>query len=646
MNPKTKQIFFLNYERYVRLFILLLLAFFFLAHIGTSFLLHQVKTRLRGEQEARLLFLSQAAAEILKPELSPEGKTGKKPAEPYTPYTSTFMVLEDLRVKGNLYRLLCWDLNGRIFFSSFAAPPLAPPGAWEGVNQEIQASILKGEPFISNFFKNPEGLILRASYFPLRDKKGQVVGVLQAQEESKFLRMVEKFSPWVQGFILLGILSLLVLSALFLQQVFRPYRRLSSAAQEARQLPPLKASEALPAEAGAVPPDEVEAIIKTFQEMITSLKAQEAELRELHAQAQERADRFETLYRYIMESMTSGVVGFDLKGNLSVINPWAQRLLRLEPEKTLGRSCREIFGPEYEILLKSSLDKGVTHFRKELPYRPNHEAPLWLGLSTMPMRNPQGQIVGAAFLLTDLTEIKKLQEELKIKDRFAAIGEVSGGMAHELRNSIGAIAGFSQLLSRKLTADDPLKAHIEDIQKEIVFLEKLTNDFLSFARPIEPQYQPVNLGNLVQETLKSLPLSWEEKNIRIAAGASLASFNLAADPFLLRQALNNLLLNAYQALEQGGEVTLEAWRKEDFLGGPYLRGAAVVLSVKDNGPGIPAASQERLFFPFFTTKKEGIGLGLALTKKILLAHRGNIEVKSEEGKGTEFLLYLPEMSEG
>lgn len=641
MDSKAKQILALDYERYVRLFILLLLAFFFLAHVGTSYLLHQAKNRLKGEQETRLLFLSQAAAEIVKPALAAANQPPKQ-LPPYTPDTYTFMALEDLRVKGNLYRLLCWDQKGRIFFSSFAYPPSSPPQAWEGLEKETQERILKGDSFISDFMKQPGGLILRASYFPIKDKKGVILGVIQAQEDSKFLRILEKFSPWIQGFILLAIVSLLVLSALFLQQVLRPFRQLSSAAKEARQLPSLKESkgERVPPSttaAPALPQDEVEIIIKTFQEMIESLKAQEAELRRLHSHAEERAERFETLYRYILESMTSGVVGFDLEAKVTIINSWAQRLLGLDPSSAVGRACGEVFGEKYEVLLEQSLKKGVTHFRQELPFtHPRHGGILWLGFASTPLRDHKGQTVGATFLLTDLTEVKKLQEELKIKERFATIGEISAGIAHELRNSLGAIAGFAQLLSRRLPADAPPRAHIEDIQKEIGLLEKLINDFLTFARPLEPQPRNINWGDLIQETLKSLPLPWEEKKIKIILDGSLTGFNFQGDPFLLRQALHNLLLNAYQALEGGGQITLTAQRKTDYLG------TKVILSIKDNGPGIPAGNRDKLFLPFFTTKKEGVGLGLAIAQKILLAHRGAIEVKSEEGRGAEFLLYLPE----
>ena len=291
--------------------------------------------------------------------------------------------------------------------------------------------------------------------------------------------------------------------------------------------------------------------------------------------------------------------------------------------------------PTLEGLLDRCLNAGEVFSRMEfnVPMRSGFDKRIGINLS--PILSPGGQIEGAICLLSDLTEIVELQNQIKLKENFAALGEMSAGIAHEFKNSIATILGYAQM-SKVETDVSTLQSYAKEIHKESQALSNMITDFLNFARPVMASIYDVDLAQLLKTVIGDL------KNLRpgdyevqfVVSGDAL----VACDATLIRQSFLNLLINATEALDGKGIVSV-------LVDAPQERDHVRVV-VEDNGRGIPSHLISKIFFPFFTTKAQGTGLGLALVQKILVAHNGRIEVQSTEGKGTRFTVTLPKENAG
>jgi two-component system sensor histidine kinase PilS (NtrC family) len=228
---------------------------------------------------------------------------------------------------------------------------------------------------------------------------------------------------------------------------------------------------------------------------------------------------------------------------------------------------------------------------------------------------------------------------------------MSAGIAHEFRNSLGAIRGFVRLLQKTLGEEAEGAAHVRDILTEIGSLEGVLKDFLVFARPVSLQISEVSLGALLDEALASCREEIERPGITLARLLPAEPVQAALDPAQVKQVLVNLVRNACEAMPGGGTLTVGAGlaRAGADEGGEVAtpveaeggRWWAEFL-VGDTGPGIPEEDRERIFTPFFTTKDQGTGLGLALVQKTVVAHGGRIELESAEGVGSLFRVLLPQ----
>lgn len=222
-------------------------------------------------------------------------------------------------------------------------------------------------------------------------------------------------------------------------------------------------------------------------------------------------------------------------------------------------------------------------------------------------------------------------EHLRRADRLSALGELSAGLAHEIRNPLGAIEGAVQILRRPELPVPTRQEFGEVVQKEVNRLKDLLSNFLEFARPRPPQRVPTNPDTLL-ESVKSLAQETAKMSgIHISVESSSSLPLVGADPEQMRQVLLNLVINALQAMPNGGQVVLRAGRRSEH----------VILQVQDEGGGIDAENLERIFDPFFTTRPEGTGLGLSTAYQIVSQHGGHISVQRNTGKGMTFTVTLP-----
>jgi signal transduction histidine kinase len=255
-----------------------------------------------------------------------------------------------------------------------------------------------------------------------------------------------------------------------------------------------------------------------------------------------------------------------------------------------------------------------------------------VGLSSALLRDRAGNIIGAAVVFTDLTEIKRLEAQVESEHRLSVLGEMSAGIAHEFRNYMGAILGWSKLLAKQLPEGTSGRPMVEAIMHELSVMQHLIDDLLAFGRDLEPQRQPLEFREFLKEAATLRP-GRPGVQVRVTIAPAVPR-DVEWDLTLMRQALKNLIQNAAEAMPEGGTVTVEVTVGD-------AEPAAIELVIGDTGCGIPAQFMDRIFLPFFTLKAKGHGLGLALVHKIILAHRGSIRVRSREGAGTTFTLTIP-----
>src|SRR5208337_32344 len=224
-------------------------------------------------------------------------------------------------------------------------------------------------------------------------------------------------------------------------------------------------------------------------------------------------------------------------------------------------------------------------------------------------------------------EISSLKEQLIIKERLAALGEVAAGIAHEFRNPMGVIAGYAKLLLKGLEGSDDKKEIVQAILNEIEEMNRVMEELLKFSKSEPINRIDIDLVSFITDTVKSMGQTASEIKISPCGPVSIKG-----DKTLLRQALKNLLQNAVHA---GDKIRIDV-EQTDLSGRK-----GVSIAVKDNGKGIPETDFNKIFMPFYTTKSRGAGIGLALVQKIALAHGGSVSVNSKEGKGSTFRLFLP-----
>jgi two-component system, NtrC family, sensor histidine kinase HydH len=223
------------------------------------------------------------------------------------------------------------------------------------------------------------------------------------------------------------------------------------------------------------------------------------------------------------------------------------------------------------------------------------------------------------------------EEQLRRADRLSALGELSAGMAHEIRNPLGSIKGAVEILKDDYAPDDAKYEFIGILLKETDRLNRIVQEFLGFSRPKQPEFRQADLNEAIESVLTLTTQEARKAGVKIDKKLDPDIGKRSLDAGMLKQAFLNLVLNAIQAMPSGGVLTVES----------RLRSDAIEVKIVDTGVGIPEGDRKKLFSPFFTTKKSGTGLGLAITYRIIENHRGRIDVASEQGKGTTFTVSLP-----
>ncbi len=354
-------------------------------------------------------------------------------------------------------------------------------------------------------------------------------------------------------------------------------------------------------------------------------------------------DRLWKLHRHTVESLMSGLLTTDPEGRITSFNPEAERITGLRAHEALGREVEEVIPGVCAEAIRHSGD--LRRSRVRISYR-SSSGGSWLGVAAYVLRDDEGRPSGHVVIFQDVSDVVEMERELRRSERLAAVGELSASMAHEIRNPLAAISGSIQMLQGEGgRRPEQSQRLMEIVLRETDRLNRLLTEFLEYARPGPLRRESLLVEEVVAEVLAIYEGSRSDGpavDVSIEPG-----LQLGADPGLLRQLLWNLLLNAAQAMPQGGRIGIEAHASQTPQEGPGgsrndgLEAGWIELGVHDGGPGIPAETLDRIFDPFFTTKPGGTGLGLATVHRIVEEHGGSIRVQSATGKGTSFHVRLP-----
>lgn len=351
--------------------------------------------------------------------------------------------------------------------------------------------------------------------------------------------------------------------------------------------------------------------------------------------------------RDVLKSMTSGLVTMDMAGRLKSYNRAAEDIVGRSLKQDLGRFIWEVIAdPGIEDYFRQRLARSDGTDRFEIVAKSIEKRKQILGITISPLDDGQDDTIGAIAIFQDVTRIKAMEEEVRQKEHLALIGELSAAMAHEIRNPLASLSGCVQVLRESDALGEESQRLMDIVVRESDRLNETVSSFLSYARPKPLELEPVDMGILIEETATLLDHSGSlppgvEVRLDLEGGLVLQ----AADGKQLRQVFWNLMLNGVQAMAGGGRLTVRGWRSQspEYLG-PADQG--VTIEVSDTGCGISPETLGKIFYPFFTTKDTGSGLGLSVVYRVIEIHRGRISVESREGLGTTVRLFLPVLAGG
>jgi two-component system, cell cycle sensor histidine kinase and response regulator CckA len=363
----------------------------------------------------------------------------------------------------------------------------------------------------------------------------------------------------------------------------------------------------------------------------------------------------ERKYRSLVESIPDIIFALDLHGSFTYIGPRWKKILGHDESEVLGKNFTD-FAPAEEHSLLINIFKEVRNENKSFEnipwqyFRKDGQARYFSG-STAPLLDEQGKIVGTMGIARDITENKKLAEQLLQSQKMESIGNLAGGIAHDFNNLLGGILGYASFIKKKMSLQDPLYHSVNSIERSAQQAAELTKQLLGFARRGKYQVKPINCNVLIQDLAHLLGRTID-KRITVAVELDPHLSLVEGDEAQLQQSLMNICLNARDAMPSGGTlriVTSNQTLSHDFIleKRGWKEGEYIKITLSDTGTGMTPEIQPQIFEPFFTTKEpgKGTGLGLSMVYGIIQNHGGYIDYKSELNQGTCFELFLPTIPE-
>lgn len=368
----------------------------------------------------------------------------------------------------------------------------------------------------------------------------------------------------------------------------------------------------------------------------------------------------EHFYRRLIEGMRCGILVIERDGGVVMVNDHARAILDLDELPTQGSAIEDalVDHPQLATILRESFSMSLLPNRAELELKSRGESGKTIGFTLSLVPGDDGAPAGAALFFKDLTHVEHKEERERLKDRLAALGQMAANLAHEIRNPLASIEVTCSLLKRRIPVETAERELLDKIIAEVRRLNRTITSSLEFVKPLALTLSPARLETVLDDALTVALGRRGKPGLVVQRTGRSECPEFAMDRGQLRQVFENLFLNALEAMGDAGTLRIDLsvvaapaasttpYRPAGCDGVRSTFESYAVVRVSDTGPGIAAEHLDKLFYPFFTTKTHGSGVGLSMVKKIVDSHRGLIDVASEPGEGTEFTVRLPMVTHG
>lgn len=335
----------------------------------------------------------------------------------------------------------------------------------------------------------------------------------------------------------------------------------------------------------------------------------------------------------LLDSLTSGIVAVDQTRRVTVFNQRAQAITRMNAADVLGKEAGRLPGALAKLIDGvMTVGDGV---RDRDTFIEAGEEQVPIRVSGAAVHGHTGRSLGALLVFSDMTLLRKMEEQIRRTDRLSSIGTLSAGMAHEIRNPLVTIKTFTELLPEQYSKEEFRKTFFDLVDQEVQRIDAIVNRLLNFSRPAKASLKPVYLHDIIENSLRLVEQQVIRSRIELHKSLKARRHLVMADAEQINQTLVNFFLNAVQAMEPGGTLSVETRQVK----------SVICILIRDTGCGLTEEQKKHIFDPFFTTKETGVGLGLSVSHGIIQEHQGTIHVESEPGKGTVFQVELPLINE-
>ncbi len=392
--------------------------------------------------------------------------------------------------------------------------------------------------------------------------------------------------------------------------------------------------------------------IQRVSQLVTDL-SKVGEVREQLAHYKEKYNRllkkYEELdsvfqfHKRIVQNISSGIITTDQNGDITFLNKSALGLLGYESRDILGKPIHTLFAEPQKVkeIFQQIFEQNKMFESQEINLKSSRDETVPIGFSTTLFEFANGR-QGVVFIFRDIREQINFRRQMSRMDRLATLGELAAGLAHEIRNPLGGIKTSSEVLLETFSPGDFRAQLVSRVVKEIDRSNALLQRFFNFAKPSRPKPAFHSLPNIVDGVFLLLRSRMLKRKVSYKTEFGSNSTNIYIDESQFEQVILNLLLNAMDAMPDGGHIELvSSYEPRTLATAGQQEPGAILIRIKDDGAGIPPEKIENIFLPFYTTKSDGVGLGLSICTRLLDENAGRLEVESELGRGTVFTIYLP-----